>query len=492
MKWVLSAFKFESPKSSLSLTTHSYFASFWAKQALVLCLWLLVFKLGWLVEYTQHASVWFPAAGLSFAALLVFGLQALPALAIAASLVTFYSIWFYQLPLTLFQSLNAALWFSVAHLLPYTLGAWVLNTLLRPMQRHLGLCVLLFLLIAALSSFAASVLVLVALVVTQMLDAGALVETWLPFWIGDLAGVMVIAPLFIGLLIRLSPSKLFRLSDMSLLFQQHVSQQYPTKLVTIALLVAFCMLLTYWSHSPYSTFAIFLLLIPHMWLACTESALVNVATLALTSFMLVFTVHWFDLMEQVMVYQFAIIVIAANTLFGLTLPALVADNQLLRQAAYIDPLTQVASRESLRQQAESAVRLAEVNGEPLALVIFDLDHFKQINDKFGHAAGDSALQRLTKVAQCHLRPTDLIGRFGGDAFVLLLPATTEAQAAEVTQRIRNQLQTYQLAQLPLLQISAGIAQWRPGEDYAALFRRADRALYQAKGAGRDQLAFAAD
>ncbi|WP_337881059.1 diguanylate cyclase [Rheinheimera sp.] len=492
MKWELSAIKSEPLKSASDASYPALLSSFWAKQGLILTLWLLVFKLGWLVEYTQHASVWFPAAGLSFAALLLFGLQALPALVMAASLVTFYSIWFYQLPLTFLQSLNAAFWFSLAHLAPYALGTWVLNSLLRPIQRHLGLSVVLFLLIAALSSFAASVLVLLALVATQMLDSGLLPQTWLPFWIGDLAGVVVMAPLFVSLFIRLTPVHFIRVSDLNGLLSQKISAQYPAKLAATLVLAACCLLLAYWSHSAYSTFAIFLLLIPHMWLACTESALVNVTTLALNSFLLAFLVHWFELMDHVMVYQFAIIIIAANTLFGLTLPALVADNQQLRKAAYTDPLTQVASRESLRQQAELAVRQAQWSGDALSLLILDMDHFKQINDQYGHAVGDAALQQLTKVAQSHLRPTDLLGRFGGDEFVILLPATTAAGAQDVMQRIRNQLQQLQVGHLPKLQISAGLAQWRQGEDYAALLRRADRALYQAKRAGRDQLALAED
>ena len=141
----------------------------------------------------------------------------------------------------------------------------------------------------------------------------------------------------------------------------------------------------------------------------------------LVVFLIVFLVHVLGLMDFVMVYQFAINVIAANTLFGLALPTLLADNIQLRKVAFTDNLTQVASRDRLEHRALLEINKARQDAEDFTLMVFDIDNFKQINDEFGHHIGDRALQQLCLIAQHSLRPGDLLGRFGGDEFVILLP-----------------------------------------------------------------------
>jgi len=460
------------------------------RNVLLLLLWLLVFEIGWLVEYTHHASVWYPVAGLTFASLLLLGFSVLPALLTGCVLITFYTAGHYNIQLPAWQLFEAGLLFGLAHILPYGVGAILLRTLAKRGERDISRIIVSFLVIAAVSSFCATWLVIPALVVTDMMALSDVAATWLPFWIGDMAGVMVLAPFFVGLLSRMLPGTLFRLTDMAGLQPPKFSSRYVMKLLLNVLLLIFCMLLAKVTDSPNSAFAIFFLVIPHMWIACSESALLNVSSVALTSFLIAFFVHLFDLMDYVMVYQFAINVIAANTLFGLAIPTLLADNLQLRKVAFTDSLTQVASRDRLEQRAALEIIRSEQDSKPLSLMVFDIDYFKKINDEFGHHVGDQTLQQLARLAQQSLRPTDLLGRFGGDEFVVLLPHTAQGAAMMIAERIIEQLQQIYVADVHQLTASFGLAELQPDEDYEQLFRRADRALYQAKLAGRNRACLA--
>lgn len=458
------------------------------RSVLLFVLWLLVWQLGRLVEYTDHASVWFPASGLSFAALLLFGISAMPALIAAAVVITLWTINYYQLPLNSADSLNAGFLFAMAHLLPYGLGAWLLHWLLPLGQRHLPKLIVSFLLIAAFSSLLATALVLTQLVWCQMLPLADVAATWLPFWIGDMAGVLALAPFFIVTLRSFKKNSRLQLQD--LLDMQPIEWNRPlfAKLLLNLLLITSAMMLAHLADSANSAFAIFFLVIPQMWLACTENAKLNVLNLALTSFLIAFWVHWFGLLEFVMVYQFAISVIAANTLFAITLPRLIDDNNKLRLMAFTDKVTRVANREWLDRQATMAIARAQRVQQPLSLMVFDVDHFKQINDKFGHQAGDEALLQLCLTVQQCLRPTDLLARYGGDEFVVLLPDTPLSLSQGIAERIASQLRDVKLAETGRLTASFGVTQWQQGEAFKALFQRADQALYQAKQQGRDRVA----
>lgn len=450
-------------------------------------LWLLIWQCGRLVEYTEHASVWFPSSGLTFAAMLVLGLRAFPALLAGCVLITFFSVQQYQLPLDFQQSLQAGLMFGLAHILPYGAGAWLLRVLANHGPRHFPKLVLQFLLIAAGSALAASILVIAQLVLCQMLPVDDVSATWLPFWIGDLAGIVVIAPLLFALMTLVKPSALLRLTDVAGLQQLRWTRGVSAKILLNITLLMLVMLLAKLTHSANSAFAIFFLLIPHMWLACTESALVNVIGVAISSTLIVLWVHLFGLMEFVMVYQFAITVIAANTLFGLALPALIEDNIRLRQVAFTDSLTQTATREWLEQQAGLELMRHQHSGLPLSLVLFDVDHFKQINDQYGHQAGDQALATMCQITRQHLRPTDLLARFGGDEFVLLLPDTNAEAAATIAGRILAQLRQVRITDFTNITASFGVCQYQSGDNYSTLFAHADKALYQAKQQGRNQV-----
>jgi len=199
-------------------------------------------------------------------------------------------------------------------------------------------------------------------------------------------------------------------------------------------------------------------------------------------------VQWLGLLDQALVYQFAINVIAASAYFGLAVPSLIADNQQLRRIAMTDALTAVWSRASFTEQAALELLRATRYRDNVCLIMFDIDRFKSINDQFGHSCGDEALREVAAIAKETLRETDLLGRFGGDEFVVLLPRTSLSQATETANRIRESLERLRLSS-PAARVtgSFGVAQAKPDEIFKDLFVRADRALYEAKTQGRNQV-----
>lgn len=165
----------------------------------------------------------------------------------------------------------------------------------------------------------------------------------------------------------------------------------------------------------------------------------------------------------------------------------------LRRLATTDGLTGLLNRRACVEQASAALSLSRRHGEPLALLLLDVDHFKRINDTRGHEAGDRALQLVADELQRNLRQGDLACRWGGEEFLVLLRRCGKTQAMEVDARLREQLRHVARAELGHeLAFSSGLALMQPDDaELKTLLRRADTALYAAKQAGRDQLCLSA-
>ena len=157
-----------------------------------------------------------------------------------------------------------------------------------------------------------------------------------------------------------------------------------------------------------------------------------------------------------------------------------------------DPLTGLLDRRGFLGEAERRLQLAERRNASLALLYIDLDRFKQINDGFGHAVGDSVLYAFAQVALVDVRGHDLVARIGGEEFVILLDDTSLEGAGRVAERIRTEFQSVSVNGLPDdfgATLSVGIAASAPGEKLEPFMARADAALYEAKAAGRDCVRF---
>jgi diguanylate cyclase (GGDEF)-like protein len=454
----------------------------------LLLAWLLVWQLGRLVEYTEHASVWFPAAGFTFSCLLVLGKRAIIPIMGAAILITIWNVNHYQLNLSLPQLIWAGFLFGIAHTLPYWAGALVIGRLAQKEDHSVPQLIVTFLLVAGLSAFLATVLVISSLVLTDQMSVMDVNKTLLPFWVGDMAGVIVLTPLFSGVLITLFPKPNISLNEFT-----HEGLGSVNRLINKVglniILIVFSMLLAYLTDSFESSFAIFFLAVTHMWIATTETPVFNVISLAVSSILIVVLVHLLGLMDFVMVYQFAINVIAANALFGIAIPQLKAHNQALEHMVYTDALTKVSSRHYMIQRAELEIAESQERGHPLSIAVFDLDDFKFINDQYGHTSGDEALQLVCSAAKRELRRNDVFARFGGDEFVLLLPGLIKKDAFILVNRIKHKIQTIYIEKSQLSS-SFGIAELKTNEDFKSLFHRADQALYGSKEKGGNQITLA--
>lgn len=163
----------------------------------------------------------------------------------------------------------------------------------------------------------------------------------------------------------------------------------------------------------------------------------------------------------------------------------------LREAANRDPLTGLANRRYLMERIRDEIQRARRKESPLGICIMDVDHFKQINDLFGHETGDQALCRIAAVVQDSVRSYDVYGRWGGEEFLLLLPQTDRDEALGVVQRIRSCINGICV---PLeeggvaLSASFGLTALHDGEEAPdVLLKRADQALFRAKHSGRNRV-----
>lgn len=163
----------------------------------------------------------------------------------------------------------------------------------------------------------------------------------------------------------------------------------------------------------------------------------------------------------------------------------------LHALAVTDELTGVANRRQIERLGENVVAQARQRHQPLTLLAFDIDHFKRINDGHGHAVGDRVLARVARVCGTVLRPGDLLGRIGGEEFIVVLPDTGPEDSLHVAERLRRTIEQLDLGDVApglRVSISIGLARLhRESETLTDLTRRADRALYRAKDRGRNRI-----
>lgn len=191
---------------------------------------------------------------------------------------------------------------------------------------------------------------------------------------------------------------------------------------------------------------------------------------------------------------------ACNMLFLLSSRMRVSDDLLLKNIhlrkrfekdAMVDALTGLHNRRWLDLQLPRLVNRHQRDGTPLSIIMFDVDHFKKFNDRYGHNAGDDVLLQVAKTTRLSLRPADLYGRLGGEEFVIMLAGIKKEFAWIVAERLRKAISskktmTLDMQELPPVTISLGISELRPGETAETLLQRADNAMYDAKENGRNR------
>lgn len=169
--------------------------------------------------------------------------------------------------------------------------------------------------------------------------------------------------------------------------------------------------------------------------------------------------------------------------------ALEKANATITRLMRTDPLTELANRRFFQERLSTALASAKRHETPLSLVMADLDHFKHINDTWGHAAGDAVLKGFADILKSACRMEDLAARFGGEEFIVMLIHTDREGATQYAERVRRELEAETFPEIKQrVTASFGVSQLTAGEDAESVIKRADSALYRAKADGRNQVA----
>ncbi len=162
-------------------------------------------------------------------------------------------------------------------------------------------------------------------------------------------------------------------------------------------------------------------------------------------------------------------------------------NRMLGDLAATDALTGLFNRHVLEERLPAEIERSARYGIQFSVVMFDLDHFKQINDTWGHQVGDEVLKRVASLSRSQIREPDNLFRWGGEEFILMAPHTDLSGAVAIAEKLRLAIASQQFPQVGSLTASFGVAQWRPEDGRSDLFLHADHALYRAKNTGRNRV-----
>jgi len=162
-------------------------------------------------------------------------------------------------------------------------------------------------------------------------------------------------------------------------------------------------------------------------------------------------------------------------------------NQVFKEMATIDELTGLNNRHSLEAKLSAEMERSSRYHEPLSIILFDIDHFKHVNDTWGHPTGDEVLKKIARITRDHVREPDDLFRWGGEEFLLVTPHTTLEGAMILAEKLRKSIASTAVPDVGAVTASFGVAQSLPGESREDWFKRADQALYRAKNTGRDKV-----
>jgi len=160
-----------------------------------------------------------------------------------------------------------------------------------------------------------------------------------------------------------------------------------------------------------------------------------------------------------------------------------------KKASHFDPLTKIYNRKKFEDECTKAIKVAHKYRMPISLMMIDIDYFKKVNDTYGHQTGDEVLRRVAKTIELQLRDGDILGRYGGEEFIVLLPQATKDDAIEAAQRVRTAISSFTTENVGVVTVSIGVASEHSLDNKNKLIKRADVALYQAKANGRNRVEF---
>jgi len=165
----------------------------------------------------------------------------------------------------------------------------------------------------------------------------------------------------------------------------------------------------------------------------------------------------------------------------------ITDKKHIEDLYITDSLTQLYNRYKINETLDSELVRFERYNRPFSLIIIDIDHFKAVNDSYGHQVGDDVLVKVAKVIKSHIRATDIVGRWGGEEFLMICPETDLTSSSKLAEKIRLQIATYDFPVVGNKTASFGVACVNKNESKESLIKRADMALYKAKEEGRNKV-----
>jgi two-component system cell cycle response regulator len=168
-----------------------------------------------------------------------------------------------------------------------------------------------------------------------------------------------------------------------------------------------------------------------------------------------------------------------------------ADKEKLERLANFDSLTGLYNRRTILGKLHELINRANRYKEDFSLIMLDIDYFKRVNDRYGHLTGDEVLEKIATLIHQNIRDTDIVGRYGGEEFIIILPKTDLSSAWVAAERIRGIIEKAEMkdsaGNVFAITVSQGLSGWERGEDAYYLISRADEALYKAKGKGRNRV-----
>ena len=183
-----------------------------------------------------------------------------------------------------------------------------------------------------------------------------------------------------------------------------------------------------------------------------------------------------------------VIPLITGLLFGLMLSHIRVLSDKLSTMAYTDSLTHIYNRLHFAHFLDAEIDKVKRYGGTFSIIFFDLDHFKEVNDNFGHLAGDKVLEKITEIVSGANRSADIFARYGGEEFIILTPETELSGAMIHAERLRNDIEKFEFQGVGHVTSSFGVTEFNAEkDDVASLFERADVALYMAKENGRNRV-----
>jgi diguanylate cyclase (GGDEF)-like protein len=406
-------------------------------------------------------------------------------------------------------SIIQALQFSFINLFETTLAAYLIRKISKTKQTNFlnVQYVMVFFFIGFSVMPALSAILGASVYYTQIGTDATFFEFWRVWYFGDAIGVLLLTPLMVILKENYRSLKNYDLN-------------FPNIIITLLTLLLALQLFSFYDRDltlPTTPFIFILIL---LWVVYKQGIL---PALLLSFFIVMITIYYtvqglgpfaiFEVKETTIYLQEFIALLFIITLFFGVLHKEISDsknklkelnqnlekkveektqsllnaNEKLTQLAIKDSLTNIYNRRMLNEYILQETLKSKRYNYDLSLIMIDIDHFKEVNDKYGHHVGDAVLLKIVKLISGNIRKVDIFGRWGGEEFLILLPNTNLEKASKVAENIREKIATYVFDKIGSKTVSLGVVAFDFDEDETLFIKRADDALYEAKHTGRNKV-----